>query len=423
MQGLQTIFHSKMDSLGMKQETLAVPMPRCQAFKRDQTPCSKDATRSAADTHPLDLHLCGTHKNSYARTVELDTAHVHYTPGRCFHTINILIQHGPQQHVNVTRWCTFPAIAGHTLCTMHEENRVQFLERNQRRHDARAVVTGLVEGLVEQDPPVPWQRAVRVLVAAADIRIEHRRAAAEAYFRLTRTRLLEPEVIEGGPWMFRTYWNWVVGGGVGQEPHVDQPPPPPAPPTGVLGALARDNQNVHTRVVSDQTNAATAKLRAVKVPESQQTEKTLALIWLGTLDVSFARYLPVSIDINRWFNTKDCREANDNLYRKLLRGLVALIGAEKEDERRAEMYRRLWEECYESMNMCCEGHISRLCNVLVGFDDAFQPPVSFGEILQSKMAAIAGLDIPDEEKRRQANAFFDEHQTPAEERVAWLEAF
>jgi hypothetical protein len=73
--------------------------------------------------------------------------------------------------------------------------------------------------------------------------------------------------------------------------------------------------------------------------------------------------------------------------------------------------------------MCCEGHISRLCNVLVGFDDAFQPPVSFGELLQSKMSAIAGLDVTEEEKRRQATAFFDEHGTPAEERVAWLEAF
>ena len=407
----------------MKQETLAVPMPRCQAFKNDQTPCSKNATRSAADTHPLDLHLCGTHKNSYARTVELDTANVHYTPGRCFHTINILIQHGPHQHVNVTRWCTSQAVEGHTLCAMHEENRLHILERRQRRDDARAIVTGLVEGLVEQDPPVPWQRAVRVLVAVADIRIEHRRAAAEAYYRLTRTRLLEPEVIEGGPWMFRTYWNWVVGGGVGQEPHVDQPPPPPAPPTGVLGALARDNQNVHTTAVSQQTNAATDKLLAVTVPESQQTEKTLAVIWLGNLNVSYSTFLRVANDINRWFNTKDCRVAGDNLYRRLLRGLVAMLGQEPDSARKVEMYRRAWEESCEATGMCCEGHISRLCNVLVGFDDAFQPPVPFGEILQSKMAAIAGMDIPDEEKRRQANAFFDEHQTPAEERVAWLEAF
>ena len=100
-----------------------------------------------------------------------------------------------------------------------------------------------------------------------------------------------------------------------------------------------------------------------------------------------------------------------------------MISSEKDDERKTEMFRRAWEECVEATGMCCEGHISRLCNVLVGFDEAFQPPVSFGELLQSKMSAIAGLDVPDEEKRRQATAFFDEHGTPAEERVAWLEAF
>ena len=87
------------------------------------------------------------------------------------------------------------------------------------------------------------------------------------------------------------------------------------------------------------------------------------------------------------------------------------------------MYRRCWEECNEAVGMCCEGHISRLCNVLVGFDEAFQPPVPFGEILQSKMAAIAGMDVSEEEKRKLANAFFDEHKTPAEERTAWLDAF
>jgi hypothetical protein len=149
----------------------------------------------------------------------------------------------------------------------------------------------------------------------------------------------------------------------------------------------------------------------------------MSVIWLGKLDVPYSTFIRVANDVNRWFNTKDCRGVNDNLYRKLLRGLVAMISSESDDERKTELYRRLWEECLEATGMCCEGHISRLCNVLVGFDEAFQPPVPFGEILQSKMAAIAGLDVSEEEKRRQATAFFDEYATPAEERAAWLDAF
>jgi hypothetical protein len=230
-------------------------------------------------------------------------------------------------------------------------------------------------------------------------------------------------------WRFNLYWNWVMEGMAGDPPNLEVVPAhllvaqPPPPPPAVLGALARDTQNVHTRVVTDQTNKATDKLLAFKVPETQQTEKTMALVWLGGMNVSYNGFLRVASDVNRWFTTKDCRAVDDNLYRRLLRGLVAMIASEKDDERKTEMYRRLWEECVEATGMCCEGHISRLCNVLVGFDDAFQPPVAFGELLQSKMAAIAGLDVSDEEKRRQATAFFDEYGTPAEERAAWLDAF
>lgn len=397
-------------------------MPLCQAIKTNHQPCGKNASRVGADTHPDHLHLCGTHKNTYQRDVEYANA-THHAPGRCFHLARMVVDH-PRHRITVLRWCPQQADAGGVLCTEHEARRQRLIERQQEIEDDRAIIRGLLEGLVAEDPPVPWQRAVRILAAVEGIRPDIRRAAAEQYFNLPRTRELEPG--QGGRWRFRVYWNWVAGGNVGPEPVFDVAPPvaaPPPPPVGELRALARDTQNVHTTAVSQQTNVATDKLLAMTVPETQQTEKTLALVWLGNLNVSYGTFIRVANDVNRWFNTKDCRVVGDNLYRRLLRGLVATVGQEADAERRTEMYRRTWEESCEATGMCCEGHISRLCNVLVGFDEAFQPPVPFGEILQSKMAAIAGLDVSDEEKRRQATAFFDEHGTPAEERVAWLDAF
>jgi hypothetical protein len=72
--------------------------------------------------------------------------------------------------------------------------------------------------------------------------------------------------------------------------------------------------------------------------------------------------------------------------------------------------------------MCCDGHLSRLINVLVGFDDAFAPPVSQGELVQNRIAAIAALaDVSPDERVRQANAFFDEIAYPVPDRAAWLE--
>lgn len=411
-------------SRGKQVRATRSPMPLCQGIKADRQLCGKNATRRVTDTHPADLHLCGTHKNSYNRTVEMNTAHVHYTPGDCFHTVN---GWGGAPLRRITSWCPHAAVDGAPYCVAHEARRQQWIAGH-----AAVVVPGgpavnmldvartLLEGLLAVDPVLTWQEAVDILIAAPQIPMAILRRAGIRYFRHPRTRQAEgPHLRHETLQRFDIYWIWAAGGRQGPAPNVHVPPPAPQ----VLGRLARDTQNVHTQFVAAQTNTATEKLMAVKVPETQQTEKQLAVVWLGALDVSYGRYLPVAIDMNRWFNTKDCRTPNDNLYRKLLRGIVATVGGEKDDERKSELYRRLWEECSEAVGMCCEGHISRLCNVLVGFDEAFQPPVPFGEILQSKMSAIASLDASEEEKRRQATAFFDEHGTPAEDRVAWLEAF
>lgn len=387
-------------------------MPLCQAFKGDYTPCTRNATRNGGeDTHPEHLHLCGTHKTTYRRNFFTPT-NAHHTPGRCFELHRV---HG------VLQWCPFDVPAGQILCQMHELKRQENIERREQRDNNQAIIAGLVEALLAEDPPVPCRRAVRILADMADVTVTNRFHAAFNYWQHPRTRELEPDAPE---WLFQHYWEWTRNGQAGPEPHVVVLPPVAPRPAG-LARLAQDAQNVHTRVVTEQTNKATEKLLAVKVPESQQTEKTLALVWLNEVGgkISYVQFLRVSADINRWFNTKDCRVAGDYLYRLLLRGLVGLISSEKDDERRSEMYRRCWEECNEAVGMCCEGHISRLCNVLVGFDEAFQSPVPFGEILQQKMAAISAMDLSEEEKRKLANAFFDEHKTPAEERSAWLDGF
>jgi hypothetical protein len=349
------------------------------------------------------------HKNSYLRKVDHANG-THHVEGRCF-------------EVTGARWCVNAADPGHRHCGTHRERTERLAANREARvelREHRQMATELLVDLEGQVPPPTWQQVAQAMHAMDGVPLRVREAVARGFY--------ENRFGAWGVWPFANYWAWLVDGRRGPEPipapaAQAPPPPPPAAQTRELARLARDNQNVHTGVVTEQTNTATKKLLAVKVPETQQTERTLTMVWLGGLNVSYGFYLRVANDINKWFNTKDCRARDDNMYRRLMRGLVALISSEKDDERKTEMYRRCWEECQESVGMCCEGHISRLCNVLVGFDDAFQPPVSFGELLQSKMSAIAGLDVTEEEKRRQATAFFDEHGTPAEERVAWLEAF
>jgi hypothetical protein len=233
---------------------------------------------------------------------------------------------------------------------------------------------------------------------------------------------------------FVRFWHWVVRGG----PQRNEPPPDPEPPVQRpvhpdiprlvevprLQALAQDGQNVHTREVSQQTNESTRTLLEVVVPLQQKTEQTLMLAWYSLPNQPpHHKILRAANDINKWFNTDTCRQQGDKLYKHLLRGLVAYIGQVRDTETRQELWKRAYQECEEAVGMCCEGHISRLCNVLVGFDEAFQPPVPFSEILYNKMAAISGMDVSTEEKIQQATTFFNEYAVPMDQRQAWLDAF
>jgi hypothetical protein len=188
--------------------------------------------------------------------------------------------------------------------------------------------------------------------------------------------------------------------------------PPPAELKGDLHALALDSQNVHTGAVNTQTDEGLELLLKTHVPESQVTMDELAVAWAGK-----PMFRPVLQDVYKWYKTSACRTTGDMLYRRALDGLWARA------KTKPEVVQRLWEECVDARGMCCEGHISRLCNVLVGFDDAFKPAVSLGELLQQKMAAIAAKDAASHLKVGEAWAVFEELAIPMEQRMAWMEAF
>jgi hypothetical protein len=69
--------------------------------------------------------------------------------------------------------------------------------------------------------------------------------------------------------------------------------------------------------------------------------------------------------------------------------------------------------------MCAQGHLSRLANVLAGFDQGIVGARS----LQDEMAYISRLDISLAMKISQANTVMDELAVAETERAAWLEAF
>ncbi len=184
-----------------------------------------------------------------------------------------------------------------------------------------------------------------------------------------------------------------------------------------LEALSKDTQNVHTGPVNKQTQEAVTALLETPVAAGQDTLAELKGVWQTRPSVSRKSVLK---DVTRWYQTKTCRTEDDHLYQRLLDGLWTRV---KLSPHKDDLVQRLWEECFESLKMCCEGHISRLCNVLVGYDESFKAPISTGEMLQQRIAAIAAEEISIPHKVVKAWEVMEELQIPRDQRMDWIEAF
>jgi hypothetical protein len=189
-----------------------------------------------------------------------------------------------------------------------------------------------------------------------------------------------------------------------------------------LEGLALDGQNVHTQAVVNQTNDGITIIRSTAVPQGQKTVDEIFNAWIDAVPHCLELLSPVYEDMRKWGNCPTIIKKNDWEYRKALRGIWAKIKTYTGDIR-LELTKRLWEECYESVGMCAQGHLSRLANVLVGFDEKIKPPSSSKQYFQEQIAALSQKDLANDEKIKLATELMDEIGMPQDERQPWLEAF
>lgn len=186
-----------------------------------------------------------------------------------------------------------------------------------------------------------------------------------------------------------------------------------------LAGIAGDRQNIHTAVISTQTNQGLKVLFEQVVPADQATLFEIVSAWRDLKIATLPEIQSVLQDMTEWYSRQMCRTEGDWLYQRVLDHLWSLI---LHSEENTELVKRLYQECFEAKGMCCDGHINRLVNVMVGFHDAFNPPLSPKEILQNKMSAIAMRDSPLDDKIKEAMEVFEEVKLPEEERQVWLES-
>jgi hypothetical protein len=181
-----------------------------------------------------------------------------------------------------------------------------------------------------------------------------------------------------------------------------------------LHALALDAQNVHTSAVNRQTSDALSVLLETVVPSRPCTLAGIKHAWEHRPGRS-----KVVRDMDQWYSTAECRSAGDWLYKRAIDGLWVRIQLSPHKD---DLINRLWEECSDAVGMCCEGHLSRIANVLVGFDMSVRADVPVGEILQQKIAAISGMELSIERKVGKAWGVMEELAVPMSERIAWIDA-
>lgn len=188
-----------------------------------------------------------------------------------------------------------------------------------------------------------------------------------------------------------------------------------------LGRMAHDSQNVHTTAVTDQTNKNMEILLAITdIPATQATLYEIKQAW-DRIYVSVKVDNRIYDDMKKWWNQTSCTQQNDYLYRRLLRRLWFKIKSTENEELRTELTKRLQQECAEAFGLCCAGHINRLCNVMVGFDERFVQAQPKGLILQNRFAQIAQIE-DDVEKYRQATGVIAELGLTTEEAAPWLDS-
>ncbi len=184
--------------------------------------------------------------------------------------------------------------------------------------------------------------------------------------------------------------------------------------------IAKDRQNIHTRVVQAKTNDGIKLLESHPIPNSQKTLNEIKDAWMK---IKIPKLVEKVIeDMKSWGSKDTVMHATENKYKSVLRGLWAKIKSFDDEEVKEELVKRLWEECKESVGMCADGHLGRLVNVLVGFDETFKGNVSPMETFQNSIALLAESDAPLEVKIAQATNLMDEAGIPQSERIAWIEA-
>jgi len=200
-----------------------------------------------------------------------------------------------------------------------------------------------------------------------------------------------------------------------------------------LLSLALDTQNIHTGAVNVKANEAMDSILKTVVSEGCGIFEVIILlwhVWVGDLMTPLSNsslFKSVDHDIkthalNIFYINEKGETVQEFRYQRLLCCVVQKI-QRNNSETRQELYVRLWEECVDSLGMCFQGHMSRLCNVFSGFDPDLPLVASRGEQIQAAFQDLSTKNPFFFEKKKEAFKIFEKFLIEDEEtKRGWLSA-
>jgi predicted house-cleaning noncanonical NTP pyrophosphatase (MazG superfamily) len=174
-----------------------------------------------------------------------------------------------------------------------------------------------------------------------------------------------------------------------------------------LRAFAFDSQSVHRASVQTAMEASLNKLRAVPLPEGMD---------------ALEEYLVIDNELNPYTLIHDYTTLTISLtsgpvsYGNMFNHLWAYI---RSHEHKEELVKRLTEELGDSLDVCANGKLARLVNVVEGYMEGVST-TSSKELFQNRMAIVAKMEPS--ERLKEATKAFQEFGIPEGERGAWMEA-
>ena len=186
-------------------------------------------------------------------------------------------------------------------------------------------------------------------------------------------------------------------------------------PQGELARFVADRQNVHTEAAVKQTKDIIDRVLRIPVPADYKSPhlKTMGEIVLEC---------PLTKKAAWQFSSKYC--ADEDIY-EYGAGVYARVADcvwqyIKNSSDKADLCKIFALEMEDSIGMCAQGNLTRLCNVLAGYLEGINME-SPGEQMQQRMANISKL--PNAAHRlAQGRALLAEFHVPPAEWAPWLEA-